>query len=81
MKSELLMTRDYSSALIAEKIIRAVQPEIADLPPGTCISMDVTGLSLRIRITSSDPLPSLLRTIDDLLACIQVAEHASTDLK
>jgi hypothetical protein len=81
LNTELIITRDYLSASMAEKIIRAVQPDNNGLPKGTEIQMQVVGAALRIKVTSNGNLPSFLRTVDDLLSCIQVAEHASANLK
>ena len=81
MNTKLILTRNYPSASVAEKIIMAVRPDNNGLPEGTAIQMQVVRTALQIRVTSNGSLPSFLRTIDDLLSCIQVAEHASASLK
>jgi tRNA threonylcarbamoyladenosine modification (KEOPS) complex Pcc1 subunit len=81
MKTEIAITREYATASAAERIMKAVQPDNRGVPDGTAIQMNVSGTSLLITITSTDPLQSFLRTVDDLLFCIQVAERASAGLK
>ncbi|MBM5805410.1 MAG: hypothetical protein FJZ49_05035 [Candidatus Verstraetearchaeota archaeon] len=77
MRSEITIKRDYGSRSLAGKVLRAVQPDNKGVPADTSIEMKVSGSSLLIKISSTGALPSFLRTVDDLLLCIQVAEGAT----
>ncbi|MCQ5377429.1 MAG: hypothetical protein NO516_05195 [Candidatus Methanomethylicia archaeon] len=75
MKSEIVFVREYGDASKAAKVMRAVSPDNQDAPDDTSIEMLIEGGSLVVKVASSADLPSFLRTIDDLLSCIQVAER------
>ncbi len=76
MRSEITIERDYGSDQTAETVLRAVSPDNRGAPVGTAIAISVSGGKLIIRIVSSGDLQSFLRTVDDLLFCIQTAERA-----
>jgi tRNA threonylcarbamoyladenosine modification (KEOPS) complex Pcc1 subunit len=77
LRSEITISRDYGSDSLAENVLSSIQPDNKGLPAGTSIKMKVSGNFLIIRVLSTGGLPSFLRTIDDLLLCIQVAEGAT----
>lgn len=77
MRSEITFSRDYGSGSLAENVLNSIKPDNKELPAGTSIKMKVSGNSLIIKVFSTGGLSSFLRTIDDLLLCIQVAEGAT----
>jgi hypothetical protein len=81
LRSEITIKRDYGSRSLAGKVLRAVQPDNKGAPAGTSIEMKVSGDSLLIKVSSTGGLPSFLRTVDDLLLCIQVAEGATKAIR
>ncbi|MEN3015788.1 MAG: KEOPS complex subunit Pcc1 [Candidatus Methanosuratincola petrocarbonis] len=74
------MERDYGSHETAETVMRAVSPDNKGAPAGTEIDVSASGGKLTVRIASSSDLQSFLRTVDDLLFCIQTAERAIASL-
>jgi tRNA threonylcarbamoyladenosine modification (KEOPS) complex Pcc1 subunit len=77
LMSEIIIKRDYGSNSFAKKVLRAIQPDNKGVPAGTSIAMKVSGGFLIIKVSSTGGLMSFLRTVDDLLLCIQVAEGAT----
>lgn len=77
MRSEISIRRDYSSPKMASSVLKAVAPDNKDAPADTSIEMRADGSALLILITSEADLPSFLRTLDDLLLCIQAAEKVA----
>jgi hypothetical protein len=77
MTSEISIRRDYASPRIATGVLRAVSPDNKDAPCDTKIEMRTEGCTLLVRIVSDADLPSFLRTVDDLLLCLQAAERAA----
>jgi hypothetical protein len=77
MRSNITIKRDYGNNALARKVLKALQPDNREVPANTTISMNVTGGSLLIDVKSTGNLPSFLRTIDDLLLCLQTAEGAA----
>lgn len=77
MRSSVTIKRDYGDNGLAKKVLKALQPDNRDVPANTTISMNVAGGSLHIEVKSTGDLPSFLRTIDDLLLCLQAAEGAA----
>ncbi|MEN3035041.1 MAG: KEOPS complex subunit Pcc1 [Candidatus Methanosuratincola sp.] len=80
MRSEILIERVYESYEAAETVMRAVSPDNKGAPAGTEIEISASGGKLKVRIASSSDLQSFLRTVDDLLFCIQTAERAIASL-
>jgi len=76
MRSSVTINRDYPTGSIAKKVLDAVRPDNRDVPPGTTIEMDVVDNAIHIVVAFTGSLPSFLRTVDDLLICIQAAEAA-----
>lgn len=72
MTLECLITLEYSDPRKAETIKRAVE-----LDNGQYAAAEVEGGKVMIR-SSSESVPSMLHTLEDLLACVRVAEEASS---
>jgi tRNA threonylcarbamoyladenosine modification (KEOPS) complex Pcc1 subunit len=77
MRSSITIKRDYGGNGLAKKVLKALQPDNREVPVNTTIKMNVEGGSLLIEIKSTGNLPSFLRTVDDLLLCLQAAEGAA----
>lgn len=77
MRSVISIRREYPSPKMASSVLRAVAPDNKEVPGDTGIEMSADGSALLVRIISSADLPSFLRTLDDLLLCIQAAEKAA----
>ncbi len=77
MRSEMSIRREYASQRIAISILKAVSPDNKGAPGDTKIEMRAEGNSLLVKIVSDAALPSFLRTVDDLLLCLQAAEKAA----
>jgi len=77
MRSEISIRREYASPRIATGVLMAVSPDNKDAPRDTKIEMRAEGSTLLVTITSEADLPSFLRTVDDLLLCLQAAEKAA----
>jgi tRNA threonylcarbamoyladenosine modification (KEOPS) complex Pcc1 subunit len=76
MRASIEIKREFSDALSAERVMKALLPDNKGVPKGTKIKMRTDGSDLVIEVSSSDELPSFLRTVDDILLCLQVAEGA-----
>ena len=59
----------------------AVSPDNLDTPEGIEIDVQVEGGDLKISISCSREIGSLLSTVDDLLSCIQAAERAIDNIE
>ncbi|MDH5806497.1 MAG: KEOPS complex subunit Pcc1 [Candidatus Methanomethylicaceae archaeon] len=76
MRLNLVIEKKLSSKEIAKIIKEAIQPDNKEAPTNTEIKLELFEYSLIIKIDSTADIPSFLRTIDDLLACINAAERA-----
>ncbi len=81
MLFEILIRRFYKSPAIVNSIKNSLQPDNIDAPSGTSIELVLDKKSLLIKVKSKDDLPSFLRTVDDLLTCLQAAETTINELK
>lgn len=61
---------EYEDEETAKVIGRSIEPDNEDY-----VEMDFNGSNLHLKVKDEKPL-SLLQTLDDLLACIKVAEEA-----
>lgn len=66
----------YPDPKTARSIMDAISPDNLDAPEGIDIDAKVEGNKLKISISCSRGIGSLLSTADDLLSCIQAAEKA-----
>lgn len=80
MKAEVIIRRHYPRDGMADVVMKAVSPDNAGAPGGTAIESYACDKQLTVRISSTDDLKSLLRTLDDLLFCIQTAERTLSRL-
>ncbi|MGC8936265.1 MAG: KEOPS complex subunit Pcc1 [Candidatus Methanomethylicaceae archaeon] len=80
MLFEILIRRSYASSEVAESIKNSLQPDNIDAPSGTSIELSLNDSSLVIKASSKEDLPSFLRTVDDLLTCLQAAESTVREL-
>ncbi len=78
--AEILIRRDYPSSSVAESIKNSLQPDNIDVPVGTTIELILDKTSLLIKVSSKDDIASFLRTVDDLLTCLQAAETTLHEL-
>jgi hypothetical protein len=76
MRSRIEMKRAYGDAASVERVMKALLPDNRGVPAGTKIAMHAEGSTLIIEVSSDCDLPSFLRTVDDLLLCLQAAEGA-----
>lgn len=65
---------------MAKSIEKAIRPDNKETPPDTKIKLKTFNSSLMIKIISTADLPSFLRTVDDLLICINAAEKTLKEL-
>lgn len=80
MRSELLIQREYPDQGTAEIVMRSLLPDNRGVPLDTDVEMWTSGKKLMVRVTSTDDLRSFLRTIDDILSCLQTSERALASL-
>ena len=76
MRSRIVIHREYGGATSPKRVMKALLPDNSGAPKGTIISMRTEGKALIIEVSSDGDLQSFLRTIDDLLLCLQAAEGA-----
>jgi hypothetical protein len=76
VKSRIDIRREYGDATSPKQVMRALLPDNSGAPKGTKISMRTEGKALIIEVSSDGNLQSFLRTVDDLLLCLQAAEGA-----
>lgn len=66
----------YSDPETARFIMEAISPDNLRAPPGLAIDTEVVGSKLRVKVSCSKGVGSLIATVDDLLSCVQTAEKA-----
>jgi hypothetical protein len=66
----------YGDSKTARSIMEAISPDNLDAPEGIKIDAKVDENILKVSITCSRDIGSLLSTVDDLLSCVQAAESA-----
>lgn len=81
MLAEILIRRFYPSSAVAESIKNSLQPDNIDIPSGTIIELLLDKTTLLIKVSSMGDLPSFLRTVDDILTCLQAAETTINELE
>jgi hypothetical protein len=64
----------YKNEREAEAIAKAVSPDNVDVPPGLSIKTTRTGSKVFTTVECQTRLQTLIATIDDLLACVSLAE-------
>jgi tRNA threonylcarbamoyladenosine modification (KEOPS) complex Pcc1 subunit len=76
MKSKIEIRREYDDDASPKRVMKAMAPDNSGAPKDTSIAMRAEGNELIIEVSSGGNLQSFLRTVDDLLLCIQAAEGA-----
>lgn len=71
----------YEDSKTARSIMEAIAPDNLDAPEGIDVDAKVDGKILKISITCSRDIGSLLSTVDDLLSCVQAAERAIDEIE
>jgi len=71
----------YENEREAEAVAKAVSPDNVEVPPGLYIETVRKGSDVLTRIECQTRLQTLIATIDDLLACVSVAEKTFTVAK
>ena len=66
----------YEDSKTARSIMEAISPDNLDAPEGIDVATKVDGDILKISISCSRDIGSLISTVDDLLSCVQAAERA-----
>jgi len=66
----------YGDADAARSIMEAVSPDNIRAPPGVTVEARTVGPRLRLTVSCTGGLKSLIATVDDLLSCVQAAERA-----
>jgi hypothetical protein len=64
----------YGNKREAEAVAKAVSPDNVEVPSGLYIETVRNGSEVHTKIECQTRLATLIATIDDLLACISVAE-------
>jgi hypothetical protein len=71
----------YGNKREAEAVTKAVSPDNVEVPSGLYIETVRNGSEVHTKIDCQTRLATLIATIDDLLACISVAEKTFTVAK
>jgi hypothetical protein len=79
LKAEISLT--YRNAREAEAVANAVSPDNVKVPPGLSMKTVRRKNKVLTWIECETRLQTFIATIDDLLACVSVAEKAFTAVK
>ncbi len=79
MKAEIILT--YRVVEEAEAVADAVSPDNAKAPPGLYVRTTRKKNEVLTQIDCKTRLQTFISTIDDLLACVSVAEKAFSTVK
>jgi hypothetical protein len=71
----------YGSEREAEAVARAVSPDNVEVPSGLIVETVRSGCEVHATIQCETRLETLIATVDDLLACVSVAEKSFTVAK
>jgi len=71
----------YENEREAEAVAKAVSPDNVEVPPGLQVKTVRKGSDVLTRVECQTRLQTLIATIDDLLACVSVAEKTFTVAK
>ena len=64
----------YKNEREAETVAKAISPDNIEVPQGLFIETTRKGSEVHTKIESQNRLQTLIATLDDLLACVSVAE-------
>ena len=79
MKAEFTLA--YNAAREAKAVANAVSPDNVELPPGLFVRTTRQKKKVYTRIECETRLQTFIASIDDLLACVTIAEKAFTAVK
>ncbi len=79
MKAEITLT--YEAVIEAEAVASAVSPDNVKVPPGLFVRTTRRKNKVFTQIECETRLQTLIATIDDLLACVSIAEKAFSAVK
>ena len=71
----------YDDSKTVRSIMEAISPDNLDAPEGIDVAAKVEENILKISISCSRDIGSLISTVDDLLSCVQVAERAIDEIE
>ena len=79
MEAEIRLS--YENEREAEAVATAVSPDNMEVPPGLYVKTVRKGSKVLTKVECQTRLQTLIATIDDLLACVSVAEKTFTVAK
>lgn len=79
MEAEIRLS--YQNEREAEAVAKAVSPDNVEVPSGLYIETVRNGSDVLTNVVCQTRLQTLIATIDDLLACVSVAEKTFTVAK
>ncbi len=68
----------YKNEKEAKTVARAVSPDNVEVPAGLLVETTQNGNEVHTRVVCEKTLATLIATLDDLLACVSVAEKSFT---
>lgn len=66
----------YKNEREADAVVKAISPDNVEVPPGLYIRTLRKGSVVQTKVHCQTRLQTLIATIDDLLACVSVAEKS-----
>ena len=79
MEAEIRLS--YKNEREAEAVAKAVSPDNVEVPPGLYIKTVRKDSEVHTKVECQTKLATLIATLDDLLACVSVAEKTFTVAK
>ena len=79
MEAEIRLS--YQNEREAEAVAKAVSPDNVEVPSGLYIETVRNGSDVLTKVECQTRLQTLIATVDDLLACVSVAEKTFTVAK
>ena len=79
MEAEIRLS--YENEREAEAVAKAVSPDNVEVPLGLYVKTVRNGYEVLTIVECQNRLPTLIATLDDLLACVSVAEKSFTVAK
>ena len=79
MEAEIRLS--YENEREAEAVAKAVSPDNVEVPSGLYVKTVRNGSEVHTKVKCQTRLATLIATVDDLLACVSVAEKSFTVAK
>jgi hypothetical protein len=79
LRAEITLT--YGTVREAEAVANAVSPDNVKVPPGLFVKTTRRKNKVFTQVECETRLQTFIATIDDLLACVSIAEKAFTAIK